>query len=200
MKILIASSGGLDSTACIYKAIQKGHKVYAHFCYIPAPLFMLERLALLDVQKWMKDHFPGCTMEYSESRHTQLSVPIGYIMMAFLKAQEIGADEVQFGADGQPPRFYYPKNDDYDGALWAEKVRGIRLLMRLKIPYSFPVGQYMRGDLAAELPKDLLKLTWSCGFPILKDGVAYTCNSHRCGDCATYHRDGGDLHRERRYK
>lgn len=183
MTTLVMFSGGLDSTAMLVRLLREGE----------APLRVhhirlgnkegregAEQRAVAAIVAWCRERYRP--FRYSESGldfEGLEAIPIDYLSIAFVACQVAidtpGCDRVAVGSLAR----------DTDIESRSERQRRVfetmyecyraRKLGEPKVEWIYPVYQATKSELAAELPGELVELTWSCRRPVGQPGQWRAC-------------------------
>ncbi len=188
-KVLVSLSGGVDSAATLYKAVQEGHRVHAHHMFIPAYgiLSVLQRDAAKEVCKLIG-------VKYTESEHRGLKEGLeSFGMAAFMYsfAGQMNYNQLWMGLDGGNAGF------EKEGQRWLDYFELLSNFACKAPDYRLPIIGLSQIEVLAMLPEEISDATWSCACPFIEGNLAYTCMDHTCTGCNCYIQEGLDCYRSR---
>jgi len=188
MTTLVMFSGGLDSTAALYKLLTGGEdELHVHHVHLVNRdgRARAERDAAQAVIAWCR---ANCRpFAYSESAldfEALRAIPIDYLSIAFAACQVIidvprcnriavgilaaDLDEVKRKVSEQQRRVFEAMYACYRARKLGEPV----------VEWLYPVYELSKAQVVASLPEDLRTAAWSCRRPVA------TANGYRiCGEC-----------------
>lgn len=188
MTTLVMFSGGLDSTAALYKLLTgSADELHVHHVHLVNRdgRARAERDAVQAVLAWCRAHCRP--FAYSESTldfDALQAIPIDYLSIAFAACQvaidvarcdriAIGVlaadlDEVKRKVSEQQRRVFEAMYACYRARKLGEPV----------IEWIYPVYDLSKAQVAASLPPELRAVAWSCRRPVAIEG-----GYRVCGDC-----------------
>ncbi len=195
---LLAFSGGMDSLACLFWALNLGYNVHAHHVFILNNgggdiAARLQREAARNIATELYEM--GKPIKYTESFHDFRNVymldsrRMSLILLEMVALFETHChtmnqhyQKLYFGASEQPPRFSRVSFG------WDKKVAALFGLFGIEEKYEFPIGQLSKRQLRDCLTDRLYNMSWSCLNPIVVRGVATNCGDgdsgcEQCRDC-----------------
>lgn len=175
-RVLINFSGGLDSTYCLWRLLERGRDVVSHHIVLETSQQRHEHesRAVAAVYGWLRDR--GHTFEAIESGFRQGTIPkrqpdasiwlplTGYVLRSYPDIRKVVvprlADSFE-GMEGLRRR--------------GERERPVAdILAKRRIEWVYPVANKTKGDIIEALPPDLRALTWWCRRPS-GDGPCHAC-------------------------
>lgn len=180
-------SGGIDSTYCLYKLLNEGFNVHAHFINLhqSSIRYVMEQKAVISIIGWFNNngyniHFTQSIIKFNK-RIPNIAV-LGYVgIHVYLDHYDfISKTEKNFKLD----LVYGSEKDTYGFSREDKKVQQIIFnsyfdYRKGRKPKLFsPILDVWKADMFKELPGDLIELTWTCRNP-KKSGSRYI----QCGEC-----------------
>jgi 7-cyano-7-deazaguanine synthase in queuosine biosynthesis len=192
--ILLMFSGGIDSTYLLYDYLRSSHhRVHAHHISIRYPhqvRWRAEDPACDRIVVWCKEHLRD--FEYSTSRFDLDFHRIGWdsdlqLLVASKVALNLGPEHITLALgwctdDLERPRVRERQERGITPALWEALCRSTgRPNLDTRIAMPIVERGLCKADLIAELPSELLDLTWSCRMPVFAGDTPRTCGEcHAC--------------------
>lgn len=188
MTTLVMFSGGLDSTAALYKLLTEGaDELHVHHVHLVNRdgRARAEDDAVRAVLAWCRAHCRP--FSYSESAldfAALQAIPIDYLSVAFAACQvaidvprcnriavgvlAVDLDEVKRKVSEQQRRVFEAMYACYRARKLGEPV----------VEWIYPVYELTKAQVAASLPAELRAVAWSCRRPVAIEG-----GYRICGEC-----------------
>ena len=189
MTTLLMLSGGLDSTAALYKLLtESDDELRAHHIHMVnrERRDAAERDAVQAAVAWCKSHCRP--FRYSESAldfSALEAIPIDYVSIAFVACQVAidtpGCNRIAVGIlaadlDEQKRRVSESQRRVFDAMYACYRARK---LGEPDLAWIYPVYDMSKAQVAASLPPELRAAAWSCRRPVATPDGGYRI----CGEC-----------------
>ena len=192
--ILLMFSGGIDSTYLLYHYLRDtSHPVHAHHVSIRYPhlqRWRAEDPASEKIVGWCKENVRD--FEYSSSRFDLDFTRVGWdsdlqLLVASTVALNLGPGRITVALgwsteDLQRPQVRDRQDRDVTTDLW-HALRKSLVGTDLNEEIAMPIVErgLSKADVIADLPTELLGLTWSCRRPKFVDDIPRPCRAcHAC--------------------
>jgi 7-cyano-7-deazaguanine synthase in queuosine biosynthesis len=178
---LMMFSGGLDSTAALWKLVQEKRKLHVHHMNLRnvERRALAEHKAVVRIMEYVKA--TGIPFVYSESTHEYACFNNQFVWDSDIVSFVAGTmclampwiKEVALGMTAS----------DTNTSLTARVPRANLILEAFGTGAKkvYPVKGQTKQELYDMLPADLRALTWSCRKPVYKEGEPFPCN--HCQTC-----------------
>ena len=193
--ILLMFSGGIDSTYLLYHYLRHtSHAVHAHHVSIRYPhqeRWRVEDPASEKIVAWCKDNLRG--FEYSTSRFDLDFRGIGWdsdlqLLVASKVALNLGSRRITVARgmcteDLQQPAVRSRRERGVNRNLWHALCQSVAGGANLNEELAMPIVErgLSKAEVIAELPDELIALSWSCRSPIFADDTPRPCGEcHAC--------------------
>jgi 7-cyano-7-deazaguanine synthase in queuosine biosynthesis len=193
--VLLMLSGGVDSTWLLHHYLgETNQRVHAHHISMRYPhqeRWRAEDPACERIVAWCRENMRE--FEYSTSRFDLDFHRIGWdsdlqLLVASKVALNLGPGPITLALgwcaeDLERPRVRERQERGVTPALWRALCESAgRPNLTRDIAMPIVERRLSKADLVAQLPDDLLELTWSCRSPVFTDGTARPCGRcHACG-------------------
>ena len=207
MKILIPLSGGFDSTYLLWQALTKTeHDIYVLHVRLnnSSARYVPEQQACDNIQLWFANNCRGIN-EWSDGSIEMLWSMGGindYVALAPLIVSQVmsygGVDEIWMGSNIEEYEVATEANFNdgdhwfrrYIGDVWHWGCGGCpsgQPFQGLPVPrLVHPTMHQRKADMMAEIPPDLMNLSWSCHSPDVEVFPGETDKHYTpCGNCTS---------------
>ena len=190
-RYLVMTSGGLDSTACIYKLLtETDHELHLHYVRLinPGTAWKVEEIAADDVVAWFRKNlrtdlsYTKSTFEMEAFGKTTSDVTTVVFMAANLlcSSKLYGVDAIVLGLIADDSTERLPAYRTIIDTI--VNIRGFRAA-----PILTPILGSNKPEVLESIPSELFNLTWSCMRPMTNNGIVSACGwCYSCHDFVHY--------------
>lgn len=186
-KVLVLFSGGIDSTAALYKCLAEGYRVHAHHVNIKKiePMLVVEQMVCTRIVRQLRKM--GYEFEYSESN---IDVPAHcwdlyhcWYVAGILVQRDKEINLVTTGRNATDIENVSPEVRAMYAKLFETVYRHGKKRRDLDCSNLPIIAKLTKREVWDLLPRELQELTWSCRSPVYGDGHVYTCSGGGCRSC-----------------